>query len=335
MLQRNLFSCTYVQLETEGFGDLVARCVLVRIGDLVAGCILVRIDFIPFPSYGEICVRHTPPPLSFHIPPSYDLSSCITLFCIAVSGRTVSLGLLVYSLIHDSIMPSKQKLTSKLAPVAHQVNSLKEACLKLSGSKLSHPINKNAIIFNYNVSCQERGMKHNIATVRKGEPTTKPINYPTISQLVRECSMKPSLDHQYRVENLSLDNVIMEVLKSTESFMTDEDVANLAEVNSLYREMVRDFVKLRTLDFSELREPRIGYAEQTEIQFSRVDMATVCAIHYSLHPGMVIRYLRGKYVGKNRNVPQILRDVLSHVNDTDAAHIERILTQGCPSRLSF
>ncbi len=77
--------------------------------------------------------------------------------------------------------------------------------------------------------------------------------------------MKPSLEHQYRVKDLSLDNVIVEVLKSTESFMTDEDVANLAEVNSLYREMVRDFVKLRTLDFSELREPRIGYAKQTEI----------------------------------------------------------------------
>jgi hypothetical protein len=99
--------------------------------------------------------------------------------------------------------------------------------------------------------------------------------------------------------------------------------------------MVRDFVKLRTLDFSELREPRIGYTEQTEIQLSRVDMATACTIHYSLHPVMFIRYLRGKYIGKNRNVPQILRDVLSRVDDTDAAHIERILTQGCPSRLSF
>jgi hypothetical protein len=136
-----------------------------------------------------------PLPLSFHIPLSYDLSICITLFRIAVSGRIVSLGLLVYSSVHDSIMPIKQKLTSKLAPVAHQVNSLKEACLKSSGSKLSHPIDKNAIISDYDVSCQERGIKRSVTTVRKGEPTTKPINYPTISQLVRECSMKPSLDH--------------------------------------------------------------------------------------------------------------------------------------------
>ncbi len=170
---------------------------------------------------------------------------------------------------------------------------------------------------------------------QKGEPTTKPINYPTISQLVRGCSMKPSLNHQYMVLDLSLGNVILEVLKSSESFLMDEDVANLTKVNSLYQEMVHDVIDLRTLDFSQLQEPRIGYAEQTTIQSSQVDMATACAIYYTLHPGMVIRYLKGEYVGENRNVPQILRDVSSHVDESDAAHIERILTQGCPLRLSF
>jgi hypothetical protein len=94
-------------------------------------------------------------------------------------------------------------------------------------------------------------------------------------------------------------------------------------------------MELSTLDFSQLREPRIGYAEQTAIQSSRVDMATACAIYYTLHPGMVIRYLKGKYIGQNRSVPQFLCNVSSHVDESDAAHIERILTQGCPSRLSF
>jgi hypothetical protein len=99
--------------------------------------------------------------------------------------------------------------------------------------------------------------------------------------------------------------------------------------------LAHDVVELRTLVLYQLQEPRIGYAEQTAIQSSRADMATACAIHYSLHPGMVIRYLKGKYVRKNRNVPQILRDVSSHVNESDATHIEQILTQGYPSRLSF
>jgi hypothetical protein len=147
--------------------------------------------------------------------------------------------------------------------------------------------------------------------------------------------MRPSLNHQYWVSDLSLDSVIVELLKSSESFLRDEDVANLSKVNYLYPAMVHNVVKFKTLDFSELQEPRIGYTKQTAIQFSQVVMATACAIHYSLHPKMVIRYLKGEYVGKNRNVSQILRDVSSHVDKTDAAHIEQILSQGCPSRLSF
>jgi hypothetical protein len=50
---------------------------------------------------------------------------------------------------------------------------------------------------------------------------------------------------------------------------------------------------------------------------------------------MVIRYIKGKYVGENRNILQILNDISSYVDETDTAHIERILTQGCPSKLNF
>jgi hypothetical protein len=99
--------------------------------------------------------------------------------------------------------------------------------------------------------------------------------------------------------------------------------------------MVHDVLRLRTLDFSQLRELRISYAEQTAIQPSRVDMATACAIHYTLHPGMVIRYARGEYVGENRDMTQILRDVSPHVDETNAAHIKQIPTQGGPARISF
>jgi hypothetical protein len=50
---------------------------------------------------------------------------------------------------------------------------------------------------------------------------------------------------------------------------------------------------------------------------------------------MIIRYARGEYVGENRDVAQILRDVSPHVDETNAARIKWILTQGCPARISF
>ena len=198
-------------------------------------------------------------------------------------------------------MPIK-KLTSKLAPDAHHVHSLKETCLNSSGPKLSEPIDKNSVIAEYDASCVKRGIKDIVSTAKKGEPTTIPITYPTIAQLVRDCSMKPSLNHQYRVSDLCLDNVIVELIKSPESFLTIEDVSNLSQLNSMYSEMITDVIDLRTMVFSEMKLPRLGYAKQTAIDPIRVKMATACAIHYSLHPGMVIRYLKGEYVGENRDV---------------------------------
>jgi hypothetical protein len=195
-------------------------------------------------------------------------------------------------------------------------------------------INKNAIIAENTKSCHQKGTLFEVTTIKKDEPT-KPTNYPTISQLVRGCLMKPSLNHQYMVSDVVLDNVIIKLLKPSESFLTYKDVANFSKVNCLYQEMIHDGVRLRTLDFSQLRELRIGYVEQTAIQPSHVDMATACAIHYTLHSGMVIRYSRGKYVGENRDVTQILCDVSPHVDETNAAHIKWILTQGCPTRISF
>ena len=147
--------------------------------------------------------------------------------------------------------------------------------------------------------------------------------------------MKPSPNHQYRVKNLKLDRVIIKLFKSSQTFLADEDIVNLFEVNYLYREMIGDIAELKTLDFCALRELRFGYAEQTEIQSSRMNMAAACAINYSLHPGMIIRYIKGEYVGESRIVPQILKDISSHVKEIDAIHIERILTQGCPSRLAL
>jgi hypothetical protein len=76
---------------------------------------------------------------------------------------------------------------------------------------------------------------------------------------------EPSLDHQYQVGNLNLENIIVVLLKSSKSYLTDEDNSSLSNFNALYKEMVNDLVKLKTLDFSKLQEPRIGFTEQDAI----------------------------------------------------------------------
>ncbi len=64
-----------------------------------------------------------------------------------------------------------------------------------------------------------------------------------------------------------------------------------------------------------------------------MDLATAGMIHYALHPGMLVRFMKGEYVGKTRDIKTVLEKVSPHISPQDATHIERILMQGCPSHL--
>ena len=112
-------------------------------------------------------------------------------------------------------------------------------------------------------------------------------------------------------------------------------IKKLKCISHSFYEMVTNVCRLRTIDFWQLRKPRIGYLDQQEIQSSQVDLATAGMIYYSLHPGMLIRFVKGEYIGENRNVPQVLHDVLPYINAVDAEHFERILSMGCPSIIDF
>ena len=66
--------------------------------------------------------------------------------------------------------------------------------------------------------------------------------------------MKLSLDHQYQASIISLDNVIVFVVKNYEQYFLEvEDLYNLSKVNQLYGDMVNDVLHLRLLDFSEIK----------------------------------------------------------------------------------
>ncbi len=74
---------------------------------------------------------------------------------------------------------------------------------------------------------------------------------------------------------------------------------------------------------------------QQEIQQSRADLATAAMIHYYLHPWMLIGYVKGIYVGENKDIFQVLNDVSPFIDEVDTNHIKRILMQGCPLQINF
>jgi hypothetical protein len=86
--------------------------------------------------------------------------------------------------------------------------------------------------------------------------------------------------------------------------------------------MIDNVQQLQLVDFLPLKMPRLDYAKQTSISSKRVDLATACAIHYRLNVGMVIRYLKGKYIGESRDADAILLEVSPHINSEDCKHIK-------------
>ena len=147
-------------------------------------------------------------------------------------------------------------------------------CDRSSDSILNKSINKNSILSKYNEDCHKLGYSGQLTSTKKGEPTHLPTTYPSIFQLVRDCSMKPDMSHYYRVQDLRFENVIVIVLKPVEGYLSDTCIKKLHCLSRLFNEMTTDVCRLRNMNFSELKEPRIGYADQLNIQASRVDLAT-------------------------------------------------------------
>jgi hypothetical protein len=137
---------------------------------------------------------------------------------------------------------SPKKATSK------EIECLQHAVLALERKKITS-VDKNAIINEYKNSClQEHGLSGPVTSSKKGEPTNFPTDYPTIAQLVRDCTMKPSLDHQYMVDDPSLKNVIVVLIKDVDSILSNGKIWQLRSLSKLFNEVIVDVLRLRTLD---------------------------------------------------------------------------------------
>ena len=147
--------------------------------------------------------------------------------------------------------------------------------------------------------------------------------------------MKPSRNLQYRVKDPRFDNIVIFLLKNQASYLSVDDVENIRKISKMHRNMVDDVLRLRGINFSKVKLPRYDYAEQTKISQERVDLATACTIHYEFNTGMVVRYLKGEYIGESRNSKRILEKVSPYIDEVDCEHIKRIIDQGCPSHLDF
>ena len=101
--------------------------------------------------------------------------------------------------------------------------------------------------------------------------------------------------------------------------------------------MVISIPRLLHIDFTPLREPRLDYAKQTDIDPARIEMFSALAVHSDLAMGLVCRWLGREYtadwrLGYWEDLPDELKGLIP---DSDLDHIWRILYGEVPSELNY
>jgi hypothetical protein len=118
--------------------------------------------------------------------------------------------------------------------------------------------------------------------------------------------MRPSLDKWYQVGDLHLYNFITTIIKECRVSFLKEDISNHCLVNKDFANIVPKVLRWLQVDFTPLRDPRLGYEQQDHINPYRVEMASAAMIHFRLDPGKFIRFLSGKHTGQYCDVCRTL-----------------------------
>jgi hypothetical protein len=166
----------------------------------------------------------------------------------------------------------------------------------------------------------------------------KPLSEQLMSReyLIKSCTMKPTLDKYYRVDDLNFFNVVAILLRENFlSYLPEEERCTYRQLSKKCNYISSEIERYLKIDFLPLREPRFDYANQEEVSIARVDMAAAAFIHFGLEPGMFVRFMGGEYTGANRDVQATLSAIKEHIEPSDFEHIRRILLQGAPAKFQL
>jgi hypothetical protein len=146
--------------------------------------------------------------------------------------------------------------------------------------------------------------------------------------------MKPSTDKYYQDKELTIYNVITIVIREYTAFSKNE-LSSIRLLNTDIAEMIPKLQQWLQIDFSLLRDPRLNYKSQMQIDPHQVRTANAAMAHFGLDLGRFIQWMGGKYTGQHWDAYSTLAAVQGHVLANDYTHMERILLGGCPAQLDF
>ncbi len=134
--------------------------------------------------------------------------------------------------------------------------------------------------------------------------------------------MRPSLDKWYQVRDLHLYNVITTIIKECRVSFSKEDLSNLRLMNKDFGNIVPKVLCWLQVNFSPLRDPRLGYKQQDHINPYHVKMASMAMTHFGLDPSKFVCFLSGEYTGQYWDVCHTLDAIQDHITSDDYGHIK-------------
>ena len=125
-------------------------------------------------------------------------------------------------------------------------------------TRLGLEIDKKDILDDYS---SRFGSFSAVVTKKQGERISLYQKHPpNNARLVCNHKMKPSLKKQYRVRDLTLNNVVVNLVRDHERYgLSSKDVSSIAMLSKTYSRMVPSVLELRELDSSPLLYPRLNY----------------------------------------------------------------------------
>ena len=253
----------------------------------------------------------------------------------------VQLALALKREVHDKIIivPKRRKIKPRRAlqtnipqPATSDIICCKDT-LPLPPKMTRRQVDKEVVLSTYTERFRD-ALTSEIVTTKQGERIKSYANkHPTHHQLVKNCTMRPDLDREYRVENLHLRDVAVLLVKTCPWFEDDNTIQILSCVNKKWNKMVRETLRVQSIDVRPLLFPRLDYTSHTRIDPKHVDLATALLVKSNMHPGMAIRYVQNELTGEGRDYE--CRAVSKYALSQDLVHMKRILKTGCPKKLKF
>jgi hypothetical protein len=108
---------------------------------------------------------------------------------------------------------------------------------------------------------------------------------------------------------------------------------NIRLLDTDFAKMIPKLKQWLQIDFSKLRELRLNYKSQLQIDPLKVCIANDAMAYCGLDLGRFVQWMGGEYTGQHWDTHSTLAAVRDHVSADDYEHMKWILLNGCPAQL--